>query len=436
MQKLSKPRTSASKLDQKDGPDTLSALCQEYFQVGMNTASTDTQLPSQESTSVPTETINLKEFITIEKGTPDMLLYDMDLLEYQDETLICTIHNNRILLYMLDPNEIPMKIGDYSLKVINTKEPTLPRQTDVLYVCRFGFLFKNENSSECEIVIITAGRDGFAYIYNLETEDMTYLAGHVHEIYDICLSPWRYDSTLKNLMLSCSRDGSVSLWNYKTRVQIASYKPGKTPILDSICVDWHTSGREFLQSCIDGSVSVWELGDVDNLIKLSQSWTKDTNEFPRKDFLKYKYRTYDMHENYVDCVAYLGDMIVSKDVDGKLAIWINSGIENEIICFSRIRNKTYECVWSLRMQVSMELGTIVYGNDMGTIFLLKMENDKAPKTARYKFETGMQKVIRKVMLTKNGTMLFALADGGRLWYYKLDEKTQSAIKTEKWDLKS
>lgn len=416
----------------KENADVLAKLCEEYFEVGLNTKVADSQPPAKEI-PIPEE-IKLKDYVTVGSETANTLLYDMDILEYEGETLICLIHQNKILLYMLDEFQVPFKTSEYVIKVANTKAPEAPRQPELFHVCKFGYQFPNKNSNESEIIIATAGTGGYIYLMNLNDENCSYLQGHVSEIYDLCLGPWRYDSKYKNLILSCSRDGSVGLWNYKSRVQIASYKSGKAPILDSISIDWHVTGVEFLQTCIDGSVSVWELGDIDNLINLAQNWTRVHFEFPRKDVLKYKYRTFDMHENYVDCALYLGDMIVSKDVDGKFAMWINSGVENEIICFSKIVNRTYESVWSLRMHISSKLGTIVYGNDTGRVYMVKLSDESMPQAPRYRFHTNTSSVIRKAMLNEEGTMLFVLADGGKLWYHKLSESMLQDLKSVKWTL--
>ena len=427
----SKPRTSPSRTESKV---LLSSLCEELFQIGLN--KNDTTPPQQKAGDGKPKALNvdLNNSVVVSADSSNAFLFDMDILDYEGETMLAVIHKSNVLLYLLNDDKTPYKVNEYKIKLTHTKVAEPVTKQDVLHVCKFGFLFENENSNAAEVVIVLGGTCGHMYVLSLADEKCLALQGHVSEVYDLCLGPWRYDTKFKNLLLSCSRDGSVGLWNFKTRVQIASYKSGKAPVLDAISIDWHTAGEEFLQTCIDGSVSVWELGDVDNLIKLSGGWTKDITEFPRKNFLNYKYKNIDIHENYVDSARYMGDMIVSKDVDGKLALWINSGVENEIICFSQIMNKTYECVWSLHLHVSNQLGIILYGNDSGEILLVKMGDEVVPKGPIVRFHIKTERVVRKAMLTKNCDALFAVSDDGNLWYQPLNNEVQGAIKSIKWTL--
>ena len=43
----------------------------------------------------------MKDYIFV-GNEPNMLMYDMDIIEYEKETLICLIHKSNLYLYLLD----------------------------------------------------------------------------------------------------------------------------------------------------------------------------------------------------------------------------------------------------------------------------------------------------------------------------------------------
>ncbi len=137
------------------------------------------------------------------------------------------------------------------------------------------------------------------------------------DVYDLKFHPH-----LKYLLLSASKDCSIRLWNTTTYCQIAIFSGVDGHFGGVNCVDWHASGELFVSGGMDYCVKVWKISpEVTARIEQSQKWTAESKKFPLHVCLA-QFSTNKVHNSYVDCVKFHGNMILSKSVYEGMFYWI------------------------------------------------------------------------------------------------------------------
>jgi polycomb protein EED len=147
------------------------------------------------------------------------------------------------------------------------------------------------------------------------------LRGHGHEIYDLKVSP-----TDENLLLSASVDESIRLWNLRAFACVAIFAGQHGHVEFILSLSWHASGERFASSGKDQSIRLWSIkdGKVPEAIQASNrlnpmqrrpSFRPASHQFPY-------FVTRKVHRNIVDCVHFLGDMILSKSTYNIIVLWM------------------------------------------------------------------------------------------------------------------
>ncbi|KAL7549858.1 hypothetical protein ACHAWF_013115 [Thalassiosira exigua] len=175
------------------------------------------------------------------------------------------------------------------------------------------------------------------------------LSGHGNDVTDLKFSPaneW--------LLLSASKDESVRLWNLRGGVNVAVFAGHNGHRGQVLSVSWHADGTRFASCGMDNAVKLWRVFDGDRdtsgkgggrveavlrrsfrpcPIHPSDASPVDPNgeheaggarrtrafdtvlqQFPY-------FSTNKAHANYVDCVQFAGDLILSKSVNNKVVLW-------------------------------------------------------------------------------------------------------------------
>lgn len=133
------------------------------------------------------------------------------------------------------------------------------------------------------------------------------LPGHGKPINDLAISPL---ST--NLIASASEDATIRLWNlhpkYEKQPCVAMFcgEGHRQPIL---ATTFHPNGRWMLSGGLDTAVCLWSVPMPAELDKSKQELEGDSE--PRIIYYPDFYST-EVHHNYVDCLQFYGDLILSR----------------------------------------------------------------------------------------------------------------------------
>mmetsp|Transcript_8608 Transcript_8608/g.18385 ORF Transcript_8608/g.18385 Transcript_8608/m.18385 type:complete len:571 (+) Transcript_8608:55-1767(+) len=182
------------------------------------------------------------------------------------------------------------------------------------------------------------------------------LAGHGDEITDMKFSP-----TNEWLLLTSSKDESIRLWNLQRGVNVAVFTGHDGHRGQVLSIDWHCSGTKFVSGGMDNMIKMWKVlndeGDqqtcpesqsdivddedgVETALRKSFQVTPDNwvgcvdsskppsgSERKRPSLFRTVYRqrpyfsTNKVHTDYVDCVQFVGDLVLSKSVHNVVVLW-------------------------------------------------------------------------------------------------------------------
>ena len=161
-------------------------------------------------------------------------------------------------------------------------------------------------------------------IFDLESDQpVRSLAGHGRAINDLQISPLS-----PNILASASEDYTMRLWNLDDEHvkqpcrAILGGQGHKQPLL---ALDFHPNGRWLLSGAMDTAIALWA---VPPLSELDRQVTKDMEPraLPYPCFL-----SQEIHSNYVDCVKWYGDSILSRAARSPADGNDKKMVENEIL---------------------------------------------------------------------------------------------------------
>ncbi|KAK1861371.1 hypothetical protein I4F81_003955 [Pyropia yezoensis] len=133
--------------------------------------------------------------------------------------------------------------------------------------------------------VVVGGRKGILRVIDVTGRSgVAALAGHGEAINDVAVHP-----SDPALVLTASRDESLRLWNVRSRSCVAIFGGEGGHRGDVLYCAWDTFGNRFASTGHD-------------------------NSFPL-------FSSRRIHRHYVDCAAFIGDLILSKSNDERLVLW-------------------------------------------------------------------------------------------------------------------
>ncbi|CAK4024084.1 WD40 repeat [Lecanosticta acicola] len=156
------------------------------------------------------------------------------------------------------------------------------------------------------------------------------LSGHGKGINDLAVSPL---ST--SLLASCAEDSTIRLWNLEPEFQqqpcvaVLAGEGHKQPLL---AIHFHPNGKWLLSGGIDTAVCLWAVPGLDEFHRSPEA----ENQEPMIIYYPSFYSK-ELHSNYVDSLAFYGDLIISKSArdqvgEGKdkneILIWKIDGFDS------------------------------------------------------------------------------------------------------------
>lgn len=133
------------------------------------------------------------------------------------------------------------------------------------------------------------------------------IPGHGKGINDLAISPL---ST--NILASCSEDNTIRFWNlhpkFRDQPCVAMFcgEGHRQPIL---AIHFHPNGRWMLSGGLDTAVCLWAVPSLEELDRTEEQL--ENHSEPKIIYYPHFYST-EVHHNYVDCLQFYGDLIISK----------------------------------------------------------------------------------------------------------------------------
>lgn len=334
-------------------------------------------------------------------------IYSVQFNRYVNYDLFATVGANRITVY---------KIEDDSIEPLLCFADQNPNEE--YYCCAWGIDIRTKQKDS---LVLAAGSHGIIRIISpYNTTPIKYLSGHGSAINDLKVSP-----TNPELVLSASKDHSLRLWNMCTDVCIAIFG-GVEGHRDSVLsADFHLSGTRIVSCGLDHALKIWTLDEeIMGLIETSRKYNDmiEDESFPtvRKHFPTFSTR--DIHENYVDCVSWFEDYVLSKSCQNVMTMWRpgKAPIEDyvlpqkyttdstaSIICHYRVKHCN---LWFVRFSMDPKKRFLALGNTQGKIYLFDLKMNSKSELVFSKCRS----TIRQTCFNNDGSKLICTCEDGSI----------------------
>lgn len=206
-----------------------------------------------------------------------------------------------------------------------------PNNDDQYCSCAWAYISKDEP------LLLGAGNSGFIRVFDIVKGCLkTTLIGHgngvINELATHPKYPW--------IFASASLDKSIRIWDLRrwnskhespTIIICGAGNGHKESVLS---VGWHDSGRYLISGGFDNRVCVWTIPD---LSPESTFWEEisPTRAKRRSDQVRIihfpHFVTLAVHRNYIDCVRFWGDNILSRATEEhKIVLWRMTGFNSRL----------------------------------------------------------------------------------------------------------
>jgi len=369
----------------------------------------------------------------------DFIPRDMDYHELDEEmTVIALCGGNAVtFVYLFKPYSkivsIPQK---YHIEFPgrDANEELLVIKSGLLYL--YHERDRDNSGSKFEEIFATAGKSGVIHLYKIRPEEkrcinFSHFQAHLNRINDLCFAPSHSRPELRNILLSCSDDGSIMAWDLGNSSAVLCLKPNKAPLDNILSIDWADSGDEIIAAHLD-AVRIWPI-ERDTLKFLGTRTTDflKGKKLQRKEIYHPKVIVKNFHDYYIDVVKYFSNKaIMTKSVNGQIFIWTYDQKDSDDP--QPIILAKYETLSSLAPQNLLAYGmykptiniydnlVVVPGESKVRIFHPRNRDDKIS----YKLiHLSQQKthVLKAMILDNELDFLFILTKEGHLWHHRLEE---------------
>mmetsp|Transcript_19498 Transcript_19498/g.24076 ORF Transcript_19498/g.24076 Transcript_19498/m.24076 type:complete len:416 (-) Transcript_19498:738-1985(-) len=318
-------------------------------------------------------------------------------------------------------------------------------------------------------LIAIAGKLGIIKILNCNNQSLKcVIKAHGNVINNMSTFNRRND-----IIISCSDDESIKIWNIQTELCIAilcGHSAHRSGVLN---VNIHLNNQLIISTAKDRAINIWYIANIDKIIKRSYKIkSRPENVKSKRYHKKYKdtifiqypiYSRQKLHNNYIDCVQFFGDIVFSKSTESRIKIWKFPDKISDIINKDKSRNTCnneiyniydspetigelryeYGTNWSVKFDINYKKQLICVGNANSQIYLWDLNeyfrskyvldldkngvhspdniilnnNEYKPTIINLPMKTNETDSIRDVSISQNGTIIVCATEKGMIYRF-------------------
>ncbi|KAL3881639.1 hypothetical protein ACJMK2_028052 [Sinanodonta woodiana] len=294
-----------------------------------------------------------------------------------------------------------------------------PCPDESFYCCAWTF---NEDTGEPLLAV--AGLRGIIRIISTTTQQcLKEFIGHGNAVNEL-----KYHPKDPNMLLSVSKDHTMRLWNVKTDTLVAKFGGVDGHRDEVLSADFNIQGTKIISCGMDHSLKVWRTDTPELLGAMRESYTYNSKnlvrQFPTLCQNFPQFSTRDIHRNYVDCVRWLGQFILSKSCENCIICWKSGSIDDkEVWKPNESKVSVIHCfdykdcdIWYMRFSLDFHQKMMALGNQVGRIYLWDLDvDDPAQSKCTILSHSKCFTAIRQTCFSDDGSILLAVSDDGSIW---------------------
>jgi polycomb protein EED len=231
----------------------------------------------------------------------------------------------------------------------------------------------------------------------------------------------KFHPTLPHLILTCSKDYSIRLWNIKNSTCVAIFAGIQGHRDEVLTIDISLDGQKFLSGGIDHQVKVWSLNCEEIEEKVAKS--EEIEAFGRGVFKAIRlhfpeFSTRDVHGNYVDSVKWFGDTFLTKSCENNIIWWkVKDATNSRGLVVSKLFTfDIIDCdIWFMRMELDLAMKYLAVGSQSGKVFVFDLNTENPVNKRSTLVHLKCNSPVRQTSFSRDGDVLVAVCDDGTIW---------------------
>ena len=331
-----------------------------------------------------------------------------------DYPLFATVGSNRITVYECRENGYIKLIQAYCD----------PDSEENFYSCAWTV-----DTTTGHSLLAVSGSRGIIRVLNVSTKQcIKHYIGHGNAINELKFHP-----CLPHILLSASKDHSLRVWNIKSDVLMCVFGGVEGHRDEVLSCDFNVFGTKIVSCGMDHSLKIWKFDteEINLALMASDLYKPNINNEPFPTLhIHYPYfSTRDIHKNYVDCVRWFGDFILSKSCENCIICWKPGSIdtkldelkpkESNVTVLSRLDFQHCD-IWYMRFSMDYWNKFLAVGNQYGKAFVWELDHLDPVKSKSFTLSNmRCTTTIRQTAFSKDGNILICVCDDSSIWRWDL-----------------